>query len=154
MKKILVILSFIPWLLFFYSETKANIVLIDNRKDSNILKENFLNVFPIYDLILYIVLIYFSMSYKEADNIFIVRLILFSSINLYLFFNNISKKDYKLTIDKPFKRVPMVYIVLSLIPIILYLITKRQMTTYYIMLAFNILNHIIISIVGTAKNEE
>ena len=153
MKRIITIITFIPWFLYYYSETKSLLKIIKNNKENDT-KESIFKLLPINNLVLYSVLIYFSIAYKNANNIFVVRILLFSAINIYLFFNTISEKDYILNINKKEERISFKYYVLAFIPILFYLITKKQMTTYYIMLIYNFFAYLFIKLVGLPKNEE
>lgn len=153
MKRIITIITFIPWFLYYYSETKSLLKIIKNNKENDT-KESIFKLLPINNLVLYSVLLYFSIAYKNANNIFVVRILLFSAINIYLFFNTISEKDYILNINKKEERISFKYYVLAFIPILFYLITKKQMTTYYIMLIYNFFAYLFIKLVGLPKNEE
>ena len=155
MERLFVILTFIPWIIYFYSETKTNLKIIKNNKDdNNYLKNNLIDIFPITNMILYGILIFFSIYYKDSSSIFLVRIMLFAAINLYLFFNTISKKDYVLIMDNKSETIPIKFIFISLLPVLFYLISKQQMATYYIMMGFNILNFFLIKILGLPKNEK
>ena len=153
MKRIITIITFIPWFLYYYSETKSLLKTIKNNKENDT-KESIFKLLPINNLVLYSVLIYFSIAYKNANNIFVVRILLFSAINIYLFFNTISEKDYILNINKKEERISFKYYVFAIIPILFYLITKKQMATYYIMLIYNFFAYLFIKLVGLPKNEE
>ena len=155
MKKLLIILTFIPWLLYYFSETKNNLKIIkNNSEDEHYLKNNFFYIIPIDNLILYGILVYFSHFHKDSASIFFVRVILFSAINMYLFFNTISKKDYKLIFENNSEKVPIKYLSITLIPLLIYLFTKKQMITYYIMISLNIIDYFIIKILGLPKDEK
>ena len=52
------------------------------------------------------------------------------------------------------ERISIVYVLIALLPIIFYLIFNHYMITYYIMMVFNLLDYIIIRIVGLPKNEK
>ena len=155
MKRIIILITFIPWFLYFYSENKTILKIISTKKDNkNYFKDNFFSLIPLTNIILYAILSYFSISYKTSENIFVVRVLLFSAINLYLFFSTISKKDYILNMDNKEERLSFKYYLIALIPIIFFLVTKKHMTTYYIMLSLNLLAYFIIRIVGLPKNEK
>ena len=86
MQKILIFLTFIPWFFYYFSQTKSNLKIINNNKEDNSWRKNFLDIIPLNNIILYAILIYFSSYYNDSSSIFIVRIMLFSAINLYLFF--------------------------------------------------------------------
>ena len=139
MERIIVIITFIPWFLYFYSEIKSITKIIKSNMDNeHYIKDNWFNIFPITNIILYAILIYFSIIYNEATNIFAVRVMLFSAINLYLFFNNISKKDYVLIFENSNEKISLKYVFLALLPVVFYLFSTKQMITYSIMMALNI----------------
>ena len=155
MKKLLIILTFIPWLLYYFSETKNNLKIIkNNSEDEHYLKNNFFYIIPIDNLILYGILVYFSHFHKDSASIFFVRVILFSAINMYLFFNTISRKDYITIFEDSKESIPIKYILIALIPIISFFFTKQHMMTYYLMISFNILNYLLIKIIGLPKDEK
>lgn len=149
MKRIIVLISFIPWLLFFYSLTKYNYNIIGKKN----MKNKFIKLFPIYDLILYAVFIYFSLVYRQATSIFFVRVILFSSIFLYLFFNKISRKDYKN--NKNISNKFVLYIILvSILPIIIYFFKGYYSILCYSLIGMAVLNALIVYIGKKITNEK
>ncbi len=155
MERIIVIITFIPWFLYFYSEIKSITKIIKSNMDNeHYIKDNWFNIFPITNIILYAILIYFSIIYNEATNIFAVRVMLFSAINLYLFFNNISKKDYVLIFENSNEKISMKYVFLALLPVVFYLFSTRQMITYSIMMALNMFAFFLIKILGISKDEK
>lgn len=155
MKKLIVFLTFIPWFLYFYSETKNNLKIVKNNKgESDFIKRYLFDIFPIINIVLYAILVFFSIYYNDSDNIYVVRIMLFTAINIYLFFNTISKKDYVLIFENSSERISIVYVLIALLPIIFYLIFNHYMITYYIMMVFNLLDYVIIRIVGLPKNEK
>ena len=154
MQKILIFLTFIPWFLYYFSQTKSNLKIINNNKEDNSWRKNFLDIIPLNNIILYAILIYFSSYYDDSSSIFIVRIMLFSAINLYLFFNTISRKDYITIFEDSKESIPIKYILIALIPIISFFFTKQHMMTYYLMISFNILNYLLIKIIGLPKDEK
>ena len=154
MQKILIFLTFIPWFFYYFSQTKSNLKIINNNKEDNSWSKNFLDIIPLNNIILYAILIYFSSCYDNSSSIFIVRIMLFSAINLYLFFNTISRKDYITIFEDSKESIPIKYILIALIPIISFFFTKQHMMTYYLMISFNILNYLLIKIIGLPKDEK
>jgi hypothetical protein len=153
MQQIFIFLTFIPWFFYYFSQTKSNLKIINNNED-NSWRKNFLDIIPLNNIILYAILIYFSSYYNDSSSIFIVRIMLFSAINLYLFFNTISRKDYITIFEDSKESIPIKYILIALIPIISFFFTKQHMMTYYIMISFNILNYLLIKIIGLPKDEK
>ncbi len=147
MENLIIIATFIPWFLHFITDIKLHNNYF-NRKEKRLIE-----LFPIYDLILYGIFIYFSLYYKDAENIFLVRTILFFSIYLYLLFNNITKKEYKKIKNITNSKLILYIITILLIPIIYYFITKDYITSYYIMIVFSILNTILL-IIGRILSHE
>lgn len=154
MQQIFIFLTFIPWFLYYFSQTKSNLKIIKNNNEDNSWRKNFLEIIPLNNIILYAILIYFSSYYDDSSSIFIVRIMLFSAINLYLFFNTISRKDYITIFEDSKESIPIKYILIALIPIISFFFTEQHMMTYYLMISFNILNYLLIKIIGLPKDEK
>ena len=138
--KLIFIATLIPWLLHFITEIKLHNHYFNNKKNS------FFDLFPIYDIILYAIFIYFSIYYKEATNIVLVRTILFFSIYLYLLFNNITKREYKKVDNITNNKLIIYLLIILLIPIIYFLITNNYIISYYIMITYSILNTLLLVI--------
>ena len=94
MTKIIVYLTFIPWLLYFSSLCNNAIKdLKENKVTKKWIKENIFKIFHFENIILFAIFIYFSAYYHNADQIWLVDVLLFSAINLYLFFNRYYDKN-------------------------------------------------------------
>lgn len=148
MTKLLVILSFIPWSLYFLSYS-INLTkeLRSVKLDKNFIKDNILKLLKIDKTILIIIFILFSLIYRKVDQIQLIRILLFAAINLYLFLHCIYDKK---RITEPLKKKEckmLIFIsILMLVPIIFYLLDKKYTITYYIMFAYSFFSPIIVLI--------
>lgn len=164
MMKLFVNLSFIPWCLYFIALSSKSLKKINNY-DINFkyIRNNFFKIIRFDNLLLVGIFTYFSLFYLESDQIRLVRILLFSVINLYLFINSFYEgKKIEDKLGKEDVTVIMIILFLMLIPMIFYLSTRRYLISYYIMFVYNFLaffivlfsskiNDIILSLVG--RNE-
>lgn len=148
MTKFIVLLTFIPWFLYFASLCKSAIYnLNENKVTWKWLKENIFKIFHFENLILIGLFVYFSIYHYKANQIFLVEILLFSSINLYLFINRYYDKtniEYKIG-NKDITTI-LIILMLSLIPVIFYLTTNREVITYFILFGYSFFNYIIVFI--------
>ncbi len=148
MEKIIVFITFIPWFLYFSSLCKSAIQELNTNKVSlKWLKNNVFKIFHFQNLILIGVFTYFSINYYNANQIWLVEILLFSSINLYLFFNRYYDKyntEYK--IGNRDTTTILIILFLILLTTIYYLTTKNHTITYYIFFAYSFFNYIIVYI--------
>ncbi len=146
MKKILVLASFIPWLLYFFSLCKNTLKDIKtNEINKEWIKENFLKVFHLDNLILFGLFIIFVSIYRNSGKIFITKLLLFSSINLYLLANRYyDKNKHKYNIGNEDISTILIIVIISLIPISVYNITGWYTVSYILMFAFAFFNYYIV----------
>ena len=148
MTKFIVFLTFIPWFLYFASLCKSAIQdLNDNKLTFSWIKDNFFKIFHFENLILIGIFIYFSIFYYKANQIFLTEVLLFSAINLYLFINRYYDKnntEYKIG-NKDITTI-LIILMLILIPIVFYLVTKRYTITYFILFGYSFFNYIIVYI--------
>ena len=126
MKKILIMISITTWILYNYSSLKLN-TKYKKEKVHSIFK-----LLPINNLFLYAVLLYFLINYKKASNIFLVSILLFSSIHLFLFFNNLTKSH----IEKQKIHIPT-FIITTLIPITMYIFKWNYKYILYVMIGIS-----------------
>ena len=126
MKKILIMISITTWILYNYSSLKLN-TKYKKEKVHSIFK-----LLPINNLFLYAVLLYFLINYKKASNIFLVSILLFSSIHLFLFFNNLTKSH----IEKQKIHIPT-FIITTLIPITMYIFKWNYEYIFYVMIGIS-----------------
>ena len=70
MTKFIVLLTFIPWFLYFASLCKSAIKDLNQKIDKTWIKENIFNIFHFENLILIGIFIYFSIS-TDKDNQFL-----------------------------------------------------------------------------------
>lgn len=144
MKNFFVFLTFIPWILYFISLSK--IALKDFRSfklNKKWIKNNILKIFQFDKLILITIFIYFSILYPDANQVWLVEIMLFSVINLYLYINNIYNKTRNKISKDDFKE-GLIILLFMVIPIIIFSITKNQSLTYYIMFAYSFFNYLIV----------
>ena len=147
MQRFLNYLTFIPWLLYFV-ELSRNVIKIINTNEINKewLKKNFFNIFRFDTLILIGIFIYFMITYYHtADQIWLVEILLFSAINLYLYFNSYydkNKTDYH--IDTKDLSTILIILIIILIPLIYFISTKNSLITYYILFGYTFFNFIIV----------
>lgn len=148
MSKFIVLLTFIPWFLYFASLCKSAIYnLNENKITWNWIKDNIFKIFHFENLILIGLFVYFSIYHYKADQIFLVEILLFTSINLYLFINRYYDKtniEYKIGN----KDITTIFVILfiTLIPIMFYLTTNREVITYFILFGYSFFNYIIVFI--------
>lgn len=147
MTKFIVLLTFIPWFLYFASLCKSAIKDLNQKIDKTWIKENILNIFHFENLILIGIFTYFSINYYKASQIWLVEILLFSSINLYLFFNRYyDKNNTDYTISNKDITTILIILFIVLIPITSYLITEERTITYYILFTLSFFNYIIVFI--------
>lgn len=146
MKKLFILLSFIPWLLyFFYQGRNALKDLKNNKISKEWFKTNFLNIFHLDNLILLGIFLYFSNVYHSSNQIFLTKLLLFSCINLYLFTNRYYDKNRnKNRIGAEDISTVLIIIILAFVPISFYNLTGNYTIAYYIMFGFSFFNYLIV----------
>lgn len=148
MKKIMIIITFIPWILYFFSVSVNAIKdLNKNEITKEWLKNNIFNIFHFDNIILFAIFAYFSCFYPDANQIWLVEVLLFSFINLYLYLNRFYDKNNK-TEKLGIKDIPtiLILIILMFIPLIYYLSTKHYVVSYYIMFIYSFFNYVIVFI--------
>lgn len=148
MSKFIVLLTFIPWFLYFASLCKSAIYnLNENKITWNWIKDNIFKIFHFENLILIGLFVYFSIYHYKANQIFLVEILLFTSINLYLFINRYYDKtnvEYKIG-NKDITTI-LIILFITLIPIMFYLTTNREVITYFILFGYSFFNYIIVFI--------
>ena len=160
MNKIIILVTLIPWILYYLFLSRNNII---NLKNKHYVLSNFTikELIPIKNIILYIVFIAISLIYKSSSQIELVNSLLFSTINLFLFiYSYYENDDYELDLNKKDKLVIVIISIMTLITIIASLCIKNSFITYIILFAYSIINIIIlyvsnkiISIVRRINNE-
>ena len=148
MKNFFVYLSFIPWFLYFISICKN--ALKDLNKNEPTLKwitKNFFKIFRFDNIILFSIYIFFSYINTDASQLWLVKLLLFSGINLYLYINSHydkNKTKEKIITDD----ISTIFIILFLssIPITYFISSKNYTITYYTMFSYSFFNYIIVYI--------
>lgn len=144
--KYIVLITFIPWLLFFIVSILNNLNNKDYKTFSlKYLKKNFFKIFRIDTLFLIIAFYYFSSFGKEF-----VDKYLFAVMCLYLFMNSFYEKKEKIKKDffkKNFLNLVLLFIVM-LIPFTVYFIKQRLVLTYKIMMLYLYFEYIMILLVN------
>lgn len=138
MKKLVVFLTFIPWLLYFSKITK-NVIAEETKgikRDKKWWQENFFQVFQIDTLILVGIFVFFAKYHKDANQIWLVKVLLFSAINLYLYLNTYHLK-YNRSVDKSNISTILLLLIIMFIPIVFYGVTGKYTTTYYILFVYS-----------------
>lgn len=148
MTKFIVLLTFIPWFLYFTSLCKSAIQdLNTNKVTFSWLKNNIFKIFHFENLILIGIFVYFSINYYKANQIWLVEVLLFSSINLYLFFNRYYDKnntEYKIG-NKDITTI-LIILFIVLLTIIFYLTTNKYTITYFVLFGYSFFNYVIVYI--------
>lgn len=154
MIRLIVYLTFIPWLLYFSSLCKNAIKdLKENDITKDWIKHNILKIFHFENLILFAIFFYFTTYYYRANQIWLVEILLFSAINLYLFFNRYYDKNRSENkIGTKDISTVLILLLLTLIPMIYYVSTHNAKITYYIFFAYSFFNYIIVYIATTINN--
>lgn len=154
MKVYLIYLTFIPWILYFLSICKKALNEIKNKKiNLEYIKKNFLRIFPFDTLILTALFVFVAKFYKEADQLWLAKVLLFSSINLYLYINTFydeSKK--KIKIGAGDISTILILVILMLIPIVFYVAFHKYTITYYILFVYSFFYYPITIISKTINN--
>ncbi len=166
MKTYIVYLTFIPWILYFIRVCKKALIEIKGKKVNNeYVKKNFFHIFPFDIIILIAIFVFVAKFYKDASQIWLAKILLFSSINLYLFINTYYDETHKKSnIGTGDISTILILLFLMLIPIIFYVSTKKYTITYYILFGYSFfyypitfiskkLNDILLKMVRRKNNE-
>lgn len=154
MTRIIISLTFIPWILYLVSSSSRVIKEFRGQKiNKEFLKNNLFNLFRLDTIILVLIFIFFSINYPSADQIWLIRVLLFISINLYLLLNSIYDKKNKEKLLKKEYNIIFLLVILMLIPVVFYLISKKYTTAYYIMFGYSILNGLIVLLCSIINNK-
>lgn len=110
-------------------------------------KKNIFNIFHFPNIILFAIFVYFSVRYKDADQIFITHILLFSAIYLYLFINHYYDK-YKThkNVDSMNMSTILIILLISLIPIMYYISSENYLVTYYILFIYSFFSYLVVFI--------
>jgi peptidoglycan/LPS O-acetylase OafA/YrhL len=166
MKTYVVYLTFIPWILYFISICKKALNDIKSKKtNTEYYKKNFFRIFPFDTLILTAIFVFVSKFYKNADQIWLAKILLFSSINLYLYINTFYDESRKKNrIGTGDISTMLILTILILPPIIFYVAFHMYTITYYILFGYSFfyypitiisksLNNLLFKIVRHRNNE-
>ena len=142
MKRALVYISFIPWFLYFIKLCLESIKDFKNvRSLKTWLKENYKKMFVPENITLFLVYVFFATIYRNSDQIFITRALLFLVINIYLFLNKIyEKKKTEERLSSYDIPIILIIVLLSVLPIWFYSITHQALFTHLIMFVYIFLN--------------
>lgn len=160
MNKIIVIVTLIPWVLYYISLTRNNMIIL---KD----KHNLLSNFTIKELIftknilLFVLFISISVIYSDSNQIELVNSLLFSTINIFLFiYSYYEYQDNELDLSIKDKINIIILSIIVFIITVISLFIDNILIIYNILFALSILNIIllyisrkIISIVRRINNE-
>ena len=130
--KIVIYLTFIPWLLFFGKLVKMALKETKNKKlDSKWFKEHFSTIIHFDIIILILLFIYFSI-YNDS----FVDMMLFSVMNLYLYVNSFYDKrnTSNRNLDKKDILPGIIILIISIIPFLLYIFKVIKLVTVYTIL--------------------
>lgn len=138
-KSIIRWIGFILWFIYLGIELFKEINQKNMQKNyPKYIKKNILNVLRLDKLILIIVFIIYTTFHNKTVNIY-----LFAIIMLYLLVNLLYEKEkIKINLKKEWKYY-LSFILISIIPIIFYLVTKKITITHFIMLGILYLFQII-----------
>ena len=154
MTRIIISLTFIPWILYLVSSSSRVIKEFRGQKiNKEFFKNNLFNLFRLDTIVLVLVFIFFSVTYPSADQIWLIRVLLFISINLYLLLNSIYDKKNKEKLVKKEYNIIFLLVILMLIPIVFYLISKKYTKAYYIMFGYSVLNGLIVLLCSIINNK-
>lgn len=155
MKTFIIYLTFIPWLLYFVSVTKNDIKDLKGQKvNLRYVKENFLKIFHLDMIILIAIFVFFCKYYKTVSQIWLVKVLLFSAINLYLYTNTYydKNKSHNIIGTEDISTI-LIMIILILIPLTFYAISNHYTITYYILFGYSFF-HYILSIISKTINDK
>lgn len=146
MRTLIIYLTFIPWYLYFQSASKNALKDLNKNKLSlKWIKNNIMNIFHFDNLILFAIFVYFSKNYPNANQIWLVEILLFTVINLYLYLNRFyDKNNSKDKLEIKDISIVLIILLLTLIPIVFYVSTKNYLLTYYILFAYSFFNYVIV----------
>ena len=144
--KIIIYLTFIPWILFYGKLIKMALKETKNKKlDSKWFRKNFSTIIH-FDIIILILLFVYFASFKDT----FVNEMLFSVMNLYLFVNTFYDKRSNLNkvLDKKDILPSIIILFISIVPFILYEFKIIKLsTTYLLSFLYAALAYIIVIII-------
>ena len=160
MNKIIILITLIPWLLYFIFLTKNNIIIL-RKNHYNLFSISIKNLISIKSILLFILFIVISIFYRKVAQIELINSLLFSTINIFLFiYSYYENNNYQVNLLLKEK------LYLLSLSIIMFTITAISLNfnnclyTYIILFTSSILNIIllyiskkIINIVRRINNE-
>ena len=148
MKNLIIYLTFIPWYLYFQSACKNALKDLNKNKITKTwIKKNFMNIFHFDNLILFAIFTFFSKNYQNANQIWLVEILLFTVINLFLYLNRFyDKNNSKDKLEIKDISIALIILLLTLIPIVFYVSTRNYLVTYYVLFGYSFFNYVIVFI--------
>ena len=146
MNKIIILVTLIPWILYYISVTRNNMIIL---KDKHNLLSNFTikELIPIKNILLFILFIGISIIYNDSNQIELVNSLLFSTINIFLFiYSYYEYQDSELDLSIKDKINILILSVIVCIITIASLFINSIFIIYSILFALSILNIIILYI--------
>lgn len=121
--------------------------LNNNKITLSWIGKNIFKIFHFDNLILFAIFGYFSYAYPDANQLWLVEIMLFTVINLYLYMNRFHDKDrFVGHVAKDDLSTILVILLIMLVPVFYYGSSKDYMFTYYIMFGYGFFNYIIVFI--------
>lgn len=147
-------LTFIPWFLYFAQISKNAIKDLKNNKLTfSWIKKNIFKIFHFETIILYAIFVYFAVYYRDANQIWLVEILLFSAINLYLYINTFyDKNKNNEKIETRDISTILITLIIVILPIIYYVSTKNREITYYILFGYSFFGYLIAAMSSLLNN--
>ena len=146
MNKLIIVITFIPWIFNYIYESKNNLIKLQ-QKHYLINNFNIKELLNIKNILLFIVFISISIIYKDSNQIDLSNSLLFIAINIFLFiYNYYENNNYELELNTKEKLSIITHIIITSIIVIISLNQKETSTIYNILFATIILNIIILYI--------
>ncbi len=153
LNKLIILITFIPWIINFYANLLDIYRSIDYQKLPALewLKKNFFKEFRIDALIIILIFIYFS----NFDKLFVCQY-LFLVMNLYFYINSLYDTKHEIKklacIKNNYKEMLLVNLI-SFLPFVYYYFTKNLVSTYLALFAITFLNFILITLIRLLKEK-
>lgn len=146
MAKTIIYITFIPWILHYSFSVYNSLRLTKSMKfNFKWLKKNYSKIFHIEELLLIAIFVYLS-RYGTQTFSNIVKEMLFSVMNLYLFVNSFYDKR-TITTKKlglsDLKEI-IILVLITIIPFVYFMKTNNMVYTYYIMFSYGFFNFLFV----------
>ena len=145
MKTYIVYLTFIPWVLYFISICKKALYEIKVKKvNKDYFFKNLWRILPLDRLILTGIFVFVCIFYKGASQLWVAKVLLFASINLYLYINTFYDEDRKrFNLTTGDISTMLIILILMIGPIVFYVATHMYTVTYFILFGYSFFYYII-----------